>query len=495
MILRKKSGASHKTDRTSRKDLLPDHPHGQRMATIFTHGWKWLEAPNECNGTDWKTVEKYPLKPRVLWSRHQDAGKIIGVRFGSSTNYALLDIDEHSPYLELLPQIEMALETIGIVRTIPLRSSWSGGIHLYIPLPQKYPTFSVACAVQQCLEAQGFAIAPGQLEVFPNVKEYGRCWLGEFTEYNGHRLPLQPATGSCLLDSSYQPMGTDLAVFFALWDNAVAMNDPADISEALSIARTNRRRRGRKATGPAQEWREDLEAIIREGWTGRGQTNRLLKEIATYGRVFERLSGIDLQVYVLQTATKAPGYERWCNHQHEIGRRCDAWAMAVEKYYWPLGDEPLRERKPFKDICAQRAADARARIKEAMTWFRFDDLGIKELAIAICDHARCSLQTLYKNCDVWHPEGQKRSQRVTDRTASDSDELAEVQRLCRESLESVGIGSVTRSGGENEACSLKSPPSKKLIPGAERGVAGEREGVSTGWLPPLNWQEGAVNAL
>ena len=195
------------------------------------------------------------------------------------------------------------------------------------------------------------------------------------------------------------------------------------------------------------------------------------------------------------TALNASGYERWCGHQYEIGRRCDAWAMAVEKYYWPLGDEPLRERKPFKDICAQRAADAQARIKEAVAWFRFDPLGIKELAIAICDHARCSLQTLYKYRDLWHPDGAARSERVTDAISRGADELAEVQRRCRESLESVGIGSVTHNGGENEACILKSPASKKFTPiGIERGSRGEK-GISTGWLPPLNWQEGAVNDL
>ncbi|MDB9527934.1 hypothetical protein PN498_18215 [Oscillatoria sp. CS-180] len=47
-----------------------------------------------------------------------------------------------------------------------MRSSFSGGVHIYIPFPQPYRTFSVACALKQCLEAQGFAIAPGQLEGF-----------------------------------------------------------------------------------------------------------------------------------------------------------------------------------------------------------------------------------------------------------------------------------------------------------------------------------------
>lgn len=474
------------------KDLLPKHPHGARLAELFPYRWNWLEATNQGTAPDWKTVDKYPLKPRLMWTRWQDAATIVGVRFGSSTRYALLDIDAHSQYIDLVPNLQMALETIGITRTIPLRSSWSGGIHLYIPLPQAYPTFSVACALRQCLEAQGFAIAPGQLEVFPNEKPYGRSWMGEFYEYNGHRLPLQPHTGSCLLDSDLQPCGSEMSLFLALWDNAALCNDHDEIAEALSTARANRRRRGRRANGPAKEWQADLEAIIYEGWTGPGQTNRLLKEIATYGRVFEKLSGPELQVYVVHTALKCPGYEQHCSHQHDIGRRCDAWAIAVEKYYWPLGDEPLRERKPFADICQQRANDARARINEAVKWFRFQEMGIKELAIAICQQAKCSLQTLYKNCDLWHPDGEARSQRVTPYSVSDSAELEAIQRLVRQSLESVGIRSVTHSGGENEACILKSPDLKNLSPeGKERGCGGEK-GVSTGWLPALDWKQGAV---
>lgn len=472
--------------------LMPRHPHGRRLAETFCYGWKWLFTPNT-NNTDWKTNEDYPLKPRTLWKKFQDMTEIIGVRFGSSTRYALLDIDKDSPYIDLIHNIQCALETIGIVRTIPLRSSFSGGIHIYIPLPQAYPTFSVACALKQCLEAQGFAIAPGQLETFPNEKPYGRSWRGEFYEYNGHRLPLQPHSGSCLLDTDLQPMGNDLALFWALWDNAVVCNDPDDIMWALTTARANRRRRGRVATGPAQEWREDLEAIIREGWTGPGQTNKLLKEIATYGRVFEKLSGFELREYIMKVADDAPGFYQHCNHLHEIQQRCTAWANAVEKYYWPLGDEPLRERKPFKDICQQRANDARVRIADAMKWLRFKTDGVKERVTLITAWAKCSAQTLYKNCDLWHPEGKARSQRVTPHSVSDTAELEAVRRQARESLESVGIRSVTHKGGENEVCILKSSDLKNLSERDKRGGAGERKGISTGWLPSLDWKQGAVD--
>ncbi|MEM6432918.1 MAG: hypothetical protein AAF773_03530 [Cyanobacteria bacterium P01_D01_bin.115] len=381
-----------------KQKLVPSHPHGARLAEIFSYAWKWISTPNDGGRNDWKTNNDYPIKPRTLWQRWQDAAVIIGTRFSSSTQHALLDIDAGSQYIDLLPQLQQALETIGIVRTIPLRSSWSGGIHLYIPLPQAYPTFSVACALRQCLEAQGFALAPGQLEVFPNEKPYGRSWLGEFHEYNGHRLPLQPYSGSCLLDDDLQPMNGALAIFWALWDNAMVCNDHTEISEALAIARSNRRRRGRKATGPAQAWKADLETIIAEGWTGSGQTNRLLKEIATYGRVFEKLHGVELFKYILKIAENAPGFRRHCNHQHEIDRRCATWANAVEKYYWPLGDEPLRERKKFTDVCQQRADDARYRIAEAVKHLRFyfDGKTIKQMVEMITGWACCSAQTLYR---------------------------------------------------------------------------------------------------
>ncbi|NEQ45659.1 MAG: hypothetical protein F6K00_19780 [Leptolyngbya sp. SIOISBB] len=476
--------------------LYPKHPHGKRLAEIFNYGWKWLSTPNDGGRTAWTTNDDYPLKPRTLWKRWQDMTEIIGVRFGRLTRYAMLDIDAGSEYLEMLPQIKMALETIGIVRTIFLRSSWSGGLHIYIPLPAEFSTFSVACGLRQCLEAQGFVVANGQLEIFPNEKAYSRPWRGEKpTEYNGHRLPLQPHSGACLLDDDLQSMGNDIAVFWAMWDNAVVMNDAQDIMWALSTARNNRRKHRRQATGPAQEWQQDLEAIIREGWTGPGQTNKILKEIATYGRVFEKLSGHELIIYIATTAFDCPGYLEHCQHKHEIERRCRAWGMAVEKYYWPLGDEPLRERKSFGDICQQRANDARDRIADAVKWLRqqMQGFNIKQMVAAICREARCSPNTLYKNRDLWHPDGEKPSEGVTPSSVSDPAELEAVQRQVRESLESVGAWEVTPKGGRDEVYILKSPHLKNLSPeGEKRGCGGEK-GLSTGWSPLNGWKEGGVD--
>jgi hypothetical protein len=76
------------------------------------------------------------MRPRVLWNDWQDANTLIGVRFTHDTVYGLLDIDAGSDYCnpDGVAEIRAALETIGITRTVLTRSSWNGGLHLYIPL-------------------------------------------------------------------------------------------------------------------------------------------------------------------------------------------------------------------------------------------------------------------------------------------------------------------------------------------------------------------------
>ncbi len=490
-----------------KQKALPADINGQRICTLFDYPWKWIERPVDDPEATWKTNDKYPIKPRVLWSRWQDAATIVGVRFGSSTRYAMIDIDAGSAVLDQIDDVRGALETIGIVRTITLRSSWSGGLHIYCPLPQKYPTFSVACAIKQALEAQGLALAPGQLEVFPNEKTYGRRWLGEFFEYNGHRLPLQPGTGSCLLDDNLEPLSRayDLSFFFALWDNAVLCNGHEEIAEALGVARANRRRFGRRAKGKMADWKEDLERIISEGWTDHGQTNEMLKAIGTYGRVFKGLGLYDLAEYMQQTALESPGFGQYSRHQDDLPKRSLAWARAIEKFYWPLGTTPLRQTKTLEDVCFDRAIEAQARIKVAIErcWAELEGLTIKALAKRLSELANCSLTTLYKYRYLWHPsevappaEGQLETEQlarpVTLQPEGLSGDMAAILAQIRESLESTENQGVTRLGGENEVCNLKSSDLKNSPPGGkERGCGGE-EGLSTGWLPSLDWQPGAV---
>ena len=396
-----------------RQMLLPADPVGQRLCETFGfYLWNCIRAelPNDATAKPaWQTITKYELRPRVLWNDWQDANTLIGVRFGHETTYGLLDIDAGSDYCSAaaIAQIQGALETIGITRTVLIRSSWSGGLHLYLPLPEVVNTFNLAVALHECLKAQGFRLKAGQLEVFPNIKAYG---IKTFIDYNAHRLPLQPASGSCLLDDDLNPIGNSLARFFWLWDGAASHQDMDELRHAIKIGRDNHRKKPKRRNHPVESWRQDLDTEITEGWTAHGQTNHLLKTIACYGRVFEGLHGQDLIDYTLRIAINCPGYEQYCRHQHEIERKVTTWARAVENYYWPLGTTPTRDTaSPSNNLVQfnrQQSEDAQSRIKAVFD--QMEQAGelpeqITARASAIAQVARVSQQTLYKYLALWHP--------------------------------------------------------------------------------------------
>ena len=397
--------------------LLPQDPLGVRLCELFPYLWNTIAAPNEVKPA-WETLNKYPLRPRVLWQQWQDRTKLVGVRFGTDTQYGLLDIDRQSPYHpaqdpEGLTMLRAALETIGIYRTVLITSSASGGLHLYIPLPYAVPTFGLASALKQCLEAQDFTVGPGQLEIFPNTKAYG--FAGEFIEYNAHRLPLQPASGSVLLNEDGNPLSSDLGRFLGTWDWAASGQSLEEVRTAIAIARSNGNKRRRRRLTIVEDWRQDLQTEINAGWTGYGQTNAFLKTIACYAVVFERLSGEGLANFVHDTAMNAPGYADYCRHQHEIRRRATVWARATEKYYWPLGTEPKREGSLTNEAGgnpviainqnAQRALDAQRRIREAVEQLTNADQLPDEVTLrkTMLVQQGISARTLYKYPELWHP--------------------------------------------------------------------------------------------
>ena len=409
------------------QDPLPADPKGQRLCEIFGR-YLWCsiyaDAPEDTSKKPkWYTQRRYPLKSRVLWREWQDAARLVGVRHGHDTVYALIDIDTDSPYHpnqdgSAIARMQAALETIGITRTLLIQSSWSKGIHLYIPLSLAVKTFDLAVSLQSCLEAQGFQLKPGELEIFPNVKAYGST---QKIEYRAHRLPLQPGSGSYLLDADLNPTSNQLDDFLAQWDMAAAGQDIATLQAALPIARQNRRKKVRKRLNKAESWKADLETLMSDGWSGSGQTNQLLKEFACYGRVFLELRGEDLVDFIHRQAVSSPGYRKWCRHQREIEMRSRVWAASVEKYYWPLGSySDIRKTAkndivPFNEIRAQQAqASIRATVRQLEA---IDQLPVPATARAQAIRATqqesggisSSLETLYKpeNKKLWHPDYDK----------------------------------------------------------------------------------------
>ena len=432
---------------------LPSDYLGQRLCQIFSYPWRAIVRANQPD-SNWETITKHAIDPRELWLRWQDADQIVGVRFGSSTLYGMIDLDVSSIYhpyqdAEALRLIQASLETIGITRTFLTQSSFSGGLHLWLPLPEEVPTFWLGAAIKQCLETQGFTVKQGQLEVFPNCKAFARP--GQFTEYQGHRLPLQPETGAQILDNGLNPMTGELDRFFSWWDQCANGQDTDLLRQAITQAEHNKKQFRRRNSSVVDSWRNALEFDISEGWTDHGQTNHLLKQIACYGVVFIGLKGEALIEYVQRIATNCSGYEQWCRHQHEIALRCAVWARAAEGYYWALGTEGIRRGEIHKlegansivrlhRVNQARSEDAQARITAAYEQLKSEGRlpgGKTARENLIVQEARCSKQTTRKYLHLWYPEQDNLQPVCTPDVETGSNEFGSASIKPPESLESL----------------------------------------------------------
>ncbi|MES1026598.1 hypothetical protein ABN584_27270 [Gloeocapsa sp. BRSZ] len=321
------------------------------------------------------------------------------------------------------------LRSIGLVGYVVLRSTWSGGIHIYFPLPHPVNSFQLACRARLALERDEFKIASGELEIFPNTKFYAQKG---FSLFNAHRLPLQPGSGACLLDDALLPYSESVADLLSAFKSAASLQNMQLLkSELKADAKEFKKSRFNRIENSASKWRCYLESIEAQGWTGRGQTNQILLHFATYARVFLRLSGNELVAAIERMAKSAPGYEQYCNHKRDIHQRAADVAKSAEGYYWRLGDAPCRagtyaehfHREPKiakRQLPANNIANfhtcfhAQERIKQAVATLvasgSFPDTTKARLEAIIATAKQSgtgvSATTLYKpqNLPLWHPD-------------------------------------------------------------------------------------------
>jgi hypothetical protein len=387
---------------------------------LFPHRYDyiWAEHPNPGAKVEWKTETRHPLSDRLI---HQGS-YLYGVRFGAQTRYGLLDIDAGSTYHPTrdpfaISRIVAALEPLGLVSYLLCTSSYSGGLHLYFPFPNAQSSWQFAIALATLLENAGFKLNPGQLEVFPNPKPY----LVEVTPslFNAHRLPLQ--AGSYLLNSEFQPIWSTQQVFVQQWQFAQDRNELD--SKLLKQILKQAKRKFFRISGKADKFINDLNAEIELGWTGRGQTNRLLGRITMRSYIFQHilsggkpLEGLALIEEIVETAKSLPGYQEWCQHQHEIEHRAEEWARCIENsHYFHYGDpngkfkakseelEQAIEQAPTWN--QQRSQLTRDRIRSAIAHLLETDTLPSNATTrfkALLEY-KIGGGSLYRHRDLWHP--------------------------------------------------------------------------------------------
>jgi hypothetical protein len=326
-----------------------------QLAQLFHLGYRFIKAKNT-DKPQWETIGKYQLKSGGFIKDYASTLFLLGVGFGASTFYTMLDIDIGSPYhpannSKAFQKILHTLEKKGLTHPVLIQSSNSGGIHIYYFFPKKLNTFRVASFIHVTLINAGFKFKPGHLEIFPNPKPYSTN--GKFSNYKPHRLPLQPNSGSYVLDrwgdivmnaESLTHIG-QVSMFLRLAEASAAAHgeDIAKIEAALDWAYwlythkiAKYQHLDRDYSEAAREWLEDLLLTMAIGWTGKGQTNQMLQILVTYGVVFKDLEvKQELFDWVHETVLGTRGYVEHCNHHRDIESRIWDWVNATidNEYY------------------------------------------------------------------------------------------------------------------------------------------------------------------
>lgn len=392
--------------RRNRKDNCPPNP--LLLKTVLEwmelfHFWDFIIALATEGKPKWKTVSKYPLSRETLCERWQNPNFLIGVRFPTGkdgkTCYVLIDIDIGSKYHPknnpiAINELLAALEAVGLCRCIRVRSSASRGIHLYFPFSEPLPCWKVASTVKEAVERSGFEVKPGQLEIFPNCKMPKSL-------YSAHRLPLQ--LGSFVLDQDFQPEHNSIERLIQEWRLASLQQDLEEFKRTISTAQAFKR----YTSGDANEWCERLEKTLERGWTGKGQTDRILQEACTYARVFLGKSWDDVESWAISTLPKIPGYQKFCNHKRDLKTRIRDWVRTNRRSgrYSPFASFPKKPKAPTNK---DRSHDSLARIKAAIAQIISEQgqlpHAIRNRMQLICKIAKCSPVTLYKHRVLWHTD-------------------------------------------------------------------------------------------
>jgi hypothetical protein len=385
-------------------------PKTEEFLKLFPHRFDYIWSAHGIQ-PQWKTESRHPLHNGLL----TQSANIYGVRFGTLTNYAVIDVDAGSPYHPRADKLAIdkmvnALEPLGIVASTTVTSSYSGGLHLYLPLAGEFKSWEIASAIDALLTAAGFQITKGWLEIFPNMR------TSPDQLYAAHRLPMQ--AGSYVLGQDREPIGHDRGDFVRAWNWAADRNDVT--AKKLAHVLKFYRRRAYSITQKGAKFLADLDAEIEGGWTGHGQTNHILGRIAMRGRCFGHLlEGTEpfkirqLVNYIKTTAIALPGFGEWCRHQADLDDRAEMWARSAYAKYFPYGigqsasdaaagGEDLRSSNPWNQLQRELARDRIRYAVRELVQDGYEGEGVLDRSQRICKFG-ISCETLYQHLDLWHP--------------------------------------------------------------------------------------------
>lgn len=288
-----------------------------------------------------------------------DEKQKLGKGFRKKTTYFMLDIDspklgDSGKYHPSIDQeafnkiIDVLRVQLGIKGVVPMRSSGSKGVHLYVPLGAAYNSWNIGTLVHDVLTSNEFVIKNGWLEIFPNKKSSNKVL------YKSHKLLLQPGTNSYLLnpDDITQPIKTDLFTSWSLleqfWKEAAENNGAFDTHyrehfnnhsseyvkgenkfSADEMLRFLSEMTQQEQYQPCNDYGSSNAKDFYKGvmWESSGQTYDNLQQLSSHGCYKYRITDVDeLTNWMVYECRKAPGFYEFSHHVEEIEELCKSWA-------------------------------------------------------------------------------------------------------------------------------------------------------------------------
>lgn len=346
----------------------------------------------------------------------------LAIRPNKTTNWLVLDVDQHrSPHHP--DRGEGSLETLlercslmGLNRPLQIRSSFSGGIHLWFPLFKPVKTFDAALTMKRALltpgiesglDAETYAfqepellqLSGGVLEVFPNDK-------ARDSDYKAIRMPFTgQGNGLCVEGFG---IVEEPAAFRAHWEEAAQYNQLVEsrlisqrepdcgpynwVEEGADgdlkfvplnwVVPFSRRCaspvvsavKGEGLLGEppkksdfSPKSLEDAKYLLKVGWTGRGQTQQLQLAALIVARA--QHAEVDLIAdEVCELLVGCPGFYDHCGHVEEILRkeRPGHSACAKAAFFDPVYKGSWKEaaNKKRSEDASMRAVAALKRAEE-----------------------------------------------------------------------------------------------------------------------------------
>jgi hypothetical protein len=301
---------------------------------------------------EWATI-RYKIQATDLDRIFVSEDTLIGVRFGKLTKYLVIDIDIRSLCHPEVNKNEWnrlmkALEDVGLTDRIIIQSSDSGGLHVYFWFGEELETYKVAQLLWSVCHLGGFELRGGNVETFPNAKKYSLIP----SMYNGHRLPLQPESGSILLDEYFEEIETINPWGEFCYRVQTSQQDIEELKRKLAWGERYHKKYARYQgvaglCSSAAEWQKSLIDRLTLGWTSKGQTNELIRTACVLAWVFGDGSRNDAAI--VEKLVNMPGYSEFCGHQREIESRVEDWMDCVTKQYWPYCRPDMRPFASMRD--------------------------------------------------------------------------------------------------------------------------------------------------